>query len=61
MVAAIGYFGKDNCMICCSVLHCATVRCSVLRRVAACCRVLQDFAAFYSVVRCVAACCSFTS
>jgi len=55
--------------VCCSVLQCVTVRCSVawdnmyshlnvLQCVAVCCSVLQYIAVRYSVLQCVAVCCS---
>ena len=44
--------------VCCSVVQCGAVWCSVLQCVAVCCSVLQCGAVWCSVLQCVAVCCS---
>jgi len=44
--------------VCCSVLQCAVVGCSVLQCVAVCCSGLQCGVVGCSVLQCVAVCCS---
>jgi len=47
-----------SCILCCSVLQCVAVRCSVLQCAVVCCSVLQCVAVRCSVLQCVAVCCS---
>ena len=44
--------------VCCNLLQCVAVRCSVLQCVAVCCSALQCVAVRCSVLQCVAVCCS---
>ena len=50
--------GLQCIAVCCFVLQCIAVYCSVLQCIAVCCFVLQCIAVYCSVLQCIAVCCS---